>query len=126
MDSHTYSRTFAAGGFAQKVGNTVHQVEMVVVVPVTFGTTSASVVLPKGAKVLSVSLQIGTAFTGGTSPTFKVGATANGAEYLAAQGLTGASYVALAPASPGQTVYVTIAGGPTAGAGNVIVRFVNS
>lgn len=137
--NHTTAKEVANGGFSQKVpspsnpGSNVaasfHSALHAVSIPVVFGTAAYTATLPKGAVIRSVSLLPTTAFTGGTSPTFKVGSAAAGADILAAT--TTAAPIAAAPVSPviasgGQTVNVTIAGAPTAGAGFVVVEYFNT
>jgi len=104
---------------------------------IAFGDTTANAfVLPAGAMITGVSLLTTTAFTGGTTPTVtaSINATAiTNAVTLGAVGNTAATLGAVNATATGlvanvgttdATVTYTVAGGPAAGAGLLVIQYI--
>lgn len=131
-------RVRAAGGFAQKIFSpsspnsnalaTYAPAEHNVVVALDHATANYPAVLPKGAILKSFALVPTTAFSGGTSPTFSVGNSLGSNDLLAPKDITASAIVAplnaAVSSNDGQTIYVKINGGPTAGAGFLVISYV--
>ena len=131
--SGTFSLINAISGFFQKVPNPSNPASNAnasyypsinaVLIPITFGTTSYSVVLPKSAFIFQVLYTPATAFNTGS---FNLGTTVGGSDLLSGISLSSGTINTLAaPILPGttQTVYLTITGSPSSGTGSIVISY---
>lgn len=139
--SHSNSKFVAVGGFNQQVPlpadiqsnqlASYWSAEHGTNTPLVFGTAAYTVVLPLGAIITAVKVLISTAFAGGTSPSIQLGSTLSGVDILASTALSAQiNTLAIKPTIPvssvdDQTVFVTITGGPTAGAATLVLQYIN-
>lgn len=137
--SHTNSKFVATGGFNQQVplpadpqSNQLASYWSAVQgtnTPLVFGTIAYTVVLPLGAIITAVKVLLSTVFSAGS--TLALGSTLAGVDILAATAITAqVNTIAIKPTIPvssvdDQTIFVTLGGTPTSGAGNLIVEYIN-
>lgn len=137
--NHTVAREIANGGFAQKVplpsspsSNQLafqHSAVQAAVVSLSSSAVTYTVPLPKSALIVGVKLLLSTAFS--ASSTVALGSAASGVDILAATAATAQfndlPLLSVIPGSSadGQTVFVTIGGAPAAGAGKLVIEYLN-
>lgn len=131
--SGTFSLINAISGFFQKVPNPSNPASNTnasyypsinaASIPITFGTTSYSLILPQSAFIFQVLYAPSTSFNTGS---FNLGTTVGGSDLLSGISLSSGTINTLAsPILPGttQTVYLTITGSPSSGTGNIILAY---
>lgn len=132
----------AAQGFFQQIPGTVansvtganyYSTGVEAVLPITFGTTSYTVLVPSNAFVVSFSFFGTTAFNAGSTNQVKIGSTAGAADLYALTTLPAAgassTTTCLAPTAATGKVFVTLSLTGTAastGAGYIVVKYLNT
>lgn len=104
-----------------------YSVNATIVFPIIFSTTAYVTFIPPTGLITRINVVATTAFSGG-SPTLAVGTTVGGVDLIAATTLGPSAgypvFKKLTPAVNGQ-VFFTIGGVPTAGAGFLLLEFIN-